>query len=114
MLTGVPRMRAAVATRRCAAHLGADIRSLGKEGFPPLAIGPGSAGAADGPDRVSVRGDVSSQFLSALLMALPLLTQRTGRAVMVAVAGELVSKPYVEITTNLMRRFGVAIGDQEV
>jgi 3-phosphoshikimate 1-carboxyvinyltransferase len=89
--------------------LGADIRYLEQEGFPPLAIGPGRVGAADGPDRVTVRGDVSSQFLSALLMALPLVTARTGRAVDVDVAGELVSRPYVAITTNLMGRFGVAV-----
>ncbi len=61
------------------------------------------------PDRVAVRGDVSSQFLSALLMALPLLTARTRRAVTVDVTGELISRPYVAITTNLMRRFGVTV-----
>ena len=52
--------------------LGGDVRYLGAEGFPPLAIGPLIASGA--PDRVCVRGDVSSQFLSALLMALPLQT----------------------------------------
>ena len=56
-------------------------------------------------DATAVRGDVSSQFLSALLMALPL----AGKPVAVEVAGELVSKPYVEITLDLMRRFGVAL-----
>ncbi len=54
---------------------------------------------------VRVRGDVSSQFLTALLMALPL----AGRRVAVDVAGELISKPYVEITLNSMQRFGVAV-----
>jgi 3-phosphoshikimate 1-carboxyvinyltransferase len=53
---------------------------------------------------VHVRGDVSSQFLSALLMALPL----AGGGVVV-VDGELISKPYVEITLNLMRRFGIEV-----
>ena len=57
--------------------LGADIRYLAQEGFPPLAIGPGPASVAAAPDRVTVRGDVSSQFLSALLMALPMLTARS-------------------------------------
>ena len=89
--------------------LGADIRYLGHEGFPPLAIGPGRVAAADAPARVAVRGNVSSQFLSALLMALPLVTARTGRAVTVDVTGELISKPYVAITTNLMARFGVRV-----
>ena len=89
--------------------LGADIRYLGHEGFPPLAIGPGRRAAADAPARVAVRGSVSSQFLSALLMALPLVTARTGRAVTVDVTGELISKPYVAITTNMMARFGVRV-----
>lgn len=114
-LTGVPRMHERPIGDLVDAlrTLGADIRYRGKERFPPLAIGPGSTGARGTPDRVSVRGDVSSQFLSALLMGLPLLTQRTGRAVTVEVVGELVSRPYVAITTNLMRRFGVVIAEED-
>jgi 3-phosphoshikimate 1-carboxyvinyltransferase len=54
---------------------------------------------------VRVRGDVSSQFLTALLMALPL----AGRDSAIEVRGELISKPYVEITLNIMRRFGIAV-----
>jgi 3-phosphoshikimate 1-carboxyvinyltransferase len=54
---------------------------------------------------VRVRGDVSSQDLSALLMALPV----TGTRTEIEVEGELISKPYVEITLNLMRRFGVEV-----
>jgi 3-phosphoshikimate 1-carboxyvinyltransferase len=92
--------------------LGADIRYLGNSGFPPLAIGRGRAGAAGVADRVTVRGDVSSQFTSALLMALPMLTSARGHAVAVDIAGELISKPYVAITTNLMRRFGVAVAQE--
>jgi len=88
---------------------GADIAYLGRDGFPPLAIGPGRTGATDMPDRAAVRGEVSSQFLSALLMALPLLAARGGRAMTVDVTGELVSKPYVSITTSLMGRFGVCV-----
>jgi 3-phosphoshikimate 1-carboxyvinyltransferase len=88
--------------------LGADIRYLGDDGFPPLAIGPLDA-PADAPGRVAVRGTVSSQFLTALLLALPLFTARTGRAVAVDIVGELISRPYVAITTNLMARFGVAV-----
>jgi 3-phosphoshikimate 1-carboxyvinyltransferase len=89
--------------------LGADIRYLGNSGFPPLAIRKARADAAGVPDRVTVRGDVSSQFTSALLMALPMVTAGGARGVTVDIAGELTSKPYVAITTNLMRRFGVAV-----
>jgi 3-phosphoshikimate 1-carboxyvinyltransferase len=80
--------------------MGARIDYLQNEGFPPLAIHPAKM-SADKP--VKVRGDVSSQFLSALLMALPLLDARSR----IEVSGELISKPYVEITLNVMRRFGV-------
>ena len=89
--------------------LGAEIRYLGNAGFPPLGIEPGNVGAAGMPDRVTVRGDVSSQFTSALLMALPLATAKGGRAVTVDIAGELISKPYVAITIHLMGRFGVTV-----
>ena len=81
--------------------LGARIDYLGAEGFPPLAIHPGNVAAGQ---TVRVRGDVSSQYLSALLMALPLAGGGT-----IEVEGELISKPYVEITLNLMQRFGVAV-----
>jgi 3-phosphoshikimate 1-carboxyvinyltransferase len=89
--------------------LGADVRYLAQQGFPPLAIGPGPASAAAAPASVTVRGDVSSQFLSALLMALPMLTTQSTQGMNVDIAGELVSKPYVGITTALMNRFGVAV-----
>jgi len=82
--------------------LGASIDYLGETGYPPLHLLP-AAVRAEG--NVSVRGDVSSQFLSALLMAMPL----TGRQTTIAVEGELISKPYVEITLNTMRRFGVEV-----
>jgi 3-phosphoshikimate 1-carboxyvinyltransferase len=81
--------------------MGARIEYLGAEGYPPLAIHPGRIAPGQ---TVKVRGDVSSQYLSALLMALPLAGGGT-----VAVEGELISKPYVEITLNLMRRFGVEV-----
>jgi 3-phosphoshikimate 1-carboxyvinyltransferase len=83
-------------------HLGARIDYLGKEGFPPLVLHPGTIrrGAS-----VRVRGDVSSQYLSALLMAAPL----AGSETRIEVEGELISRPYVEITLNLMRRFGVSV-----
>ena len=89
--------------------LGADIRYLGNTGFPPLAIGTGRVGTDGAPDRVTVCGDVSSQFTSALLMALPHATARSRHAITLDIAGELISKPYVAMTTELMRRFGVAV-----
>ena len=82
-------------------QLGADIRYLGNEGFPPLRIFPANPAG----DTVQVRGDVSSQFLTGLLMALPLLN----RTVKVEVVGELISKPYIEITLAMMTRFGVNV-----
>jgi 3-phosphoshikimate 1-carboxyvinyltransferase len=81
---------------------GASIDYLGAAGYPPLHLKPAPIHAGA---KVSVRGDVSSQFLTALLMALPL----GGRQTTIAVVGELISKPYVEITLNLMRRFGVDV-----
>ena len=102
-LSGVPRMHERPIGDLVDAlrALGADVGYLGREGYPPLAIRPAARALGEA---VNVRGDVSSQFLSALMMALPL----AGRRVAVQVSGELVSKPYVEITLDLMRRFGVA------
>ena len=82
--------------------IGARIDYAGAPGFPPLAIHPGSIATEKA---VRVRGEVSSQFLTALLMALPL----TGRESIIEVEGELISKPYVEITLNVMRRFGMEV-----
>lgn len=83
-------------------QIGADVRYLGNDGFPPLHIMPATI-APGGV--VRVRGDVSSQFLTALLMALPL----TGVETTVEVVGELISKPYISITLDLMARFGVVV-----
>jgi 3-phosphoshikimate 1-carboxyvinyltransferase len=82
--------------------LGAQIKSTENAGFPPLEIAPFKPNATT---RVKVRGDVSSQFLTALLMALPLLQ----REITVEVVGDLISKPYIDITLNLMVRFGVQV-----
>jgi len=103
-LHGVPRMHERpigdlVDALRVA---GADIRYLGNDGYPPLQIQP--AGISAGKV-IPVKGNVSSQFLTALLMALPL----TGESVTIEVVGELISKPYIEITLNLMARFGVSV-----
>ncbi|MBM3346620.1 MAG: 3-phosphoshikimate 1-carboxyvinyltransferase, partial [Betaproteobacteria bacterium] len=103
-LAGVPRMheRPIGDLVDALVRIGARIDYLGKPGFPPLAIHSGRIIAGQ---PVSVRGDVSSQFLTALLLALPLL----GMPTQVHVQGELTSKPYVEITLNLMSRFGVDV-----
>jgi 3-phosphoshikimate 1-carboxyvinyltransferase len=103
-LDGVARMRERPVSDLVDALLGigARIDYAGAPGYPPLVVHPGSI-ALEAP--VRVRGDVSSQFLSALLMALPL----AGRGSAIEVTGELVSKPYVEITLNVMRRFGVEV-----
>ena len=103
-LSGVPRMHERPIGDLVDAlrQLGADIRYLGNEGFPPLEIRPAAIRAGG---RVAVRGEASSQFLTALLMALPL----TGAGATVEVVGELISKPYIDLTLNLMARFGVAV-----
>ena len=87
-------------------RLGCDVRYVEKEGFPPLAIG-AAGGHAGG--RVPIRGDVSSQFLSALLMALPVAHGAHMARTVVDVTTPLVSRPYVEITLRLMHRFGVDV-----
>ncbi len=86
--------------------LGAGIRYRGTDGYPPLVIAPL---VARDVHAVDVRGDVSSQFLSALLMALPLHPAVARAPMQVRVTTPLISRPYVEITTRLMRRFGVAV-----
>ena len=86
--------------------LGCRIAYLGRAGYPPLRIeGTGGQALAEAPLRV--RGDVSSQFLTALLLALPLVAASRTRAV--EVDGELISKPYVDITLRLLERFGVDV-----
>jgi len=84
-------------------QLGCGIDYLGNEGFPPLRLYAGHL-KLDAP--IKVRGDVSSQFLTALLMALPLLAKSD---ICIEVVGELISKPYIEITLNLLRRFGIDV-----
>jgi len=84
-------------------EVGAQIEYTGEPGYPPLRIRRGHIHA----NRMSVRGNVSSQFLTALLMAAPLMAK--DHAVSIDVVGELISKPYIEITLNLMRRFGVTV-----
>lgn len=103
-LSGVPRMHERPIGDLVDAlrQIGADITYLQNNGFPPLLIKPATIRSGG---EVSIRGSVSSQFLTALLMAIPL----TGESATVRVIGDLISKPYIEITLNLMRRFGVEV-----
>ena len=89
-------------------QLGCHIDYLGNDGYPPLAI---RHGAGLPPLQlqapIRVRGDVSSQFLTALLMALPLVAIK--QDMVIEVVGELISKPYIHITLELLARFGIAV-----
>ena len=104
-LRGVPRMHERPIGDLVDAlrQLGCQIEDLGQPGYPPLRIGQPQL-RLEAPIRV--RGDVSSQFLTALLMALPLVAQRD---IVIEVVGELISRPYVEITLKLLARFGVVV-----
>ncbi|MDE2414743.1 MAG: bifunctional 3-phosphoshikimate 1-carboxyvinyltransferase/cytidylate kinase [Comamonadaceae bacterium] len=108
-LSGVPRMHERPIGDLVDAlrQLGCQIAYLGNEGYPPLSIRHG-----DGlpplrlQEPIRVRGDVSSQFLTALLMALPLVAEQD---VVIEVVGELISRPYIHITLELLARFGIAV-----
>ena len=85
-------------------RIGCLVDELGTHGYPPLRL---RGGQLDVRAPIRVRGDVSSQFLTALLLALPLVA--TAHPIVVEVDGELISKPYVEITLNLLHRFGIEV-----
>ena len=106
-LHGVPRMHERpigdlVDALRIA---GADVQYWGNEGYPPLQINERSD---KGARVIPIKGNVSSQFLTALLMALPL----TGEAFEIRMVGELISKPYIDITLKLMAQFGVQVENE--
>ena len=105
-LSGIPRMHERPIGDLVDAlrALGCNVQYLGQDGFPPLHIGQPNL-KLDQP--IPVRGDVSSQFLTALLMALPLAAQ--AQDIVIDVVGELISKPYIEITLQLLARFGVKV-----
>jgi len=105
-LSGVPRMheRPIGDLVEALRGFGCDIDCLGQEGYPPLRLKGPSALKLN--EVVKVRGDVSSQFLTALLLALPLVAERD---IVIEVVGELISKPYVHITLALLERFGIAV-----
>jgi 3-phosphoshikimate 1-carboxyvinyltransferase len=87
-------------------QLGCPVDCLGQEGYPPLRLGNGQPQALNLDAPIRVRGDVSSQFLTALLLALPLVARQD---IHIDVVGELISRPYIEITLNLLERFGVQV-----
>lgn len=105
-LHGVPRMheRPIADLVDALRELGCRIDYAGNEGYPPLSLQGHEGLRLDTP--IQVRGDVSSQFLTALLLALPLVATQD---IVVEVVGELISKPYIEITLNLLQRFGVHV-----
>jgi 3-phosphoshikimate 1-carboxyvinyltransferase len=102
-LSGVPRMHERPIGDLVDAlrQAGAQIDYTENDGFPPLHIAPPEPVEGE----IGVKGNVSSQFLTGLLLAAPLL----GREVVIRVEGELISKPYVEITLNLMQRYGIEV-----
>ncbi|MCX2865545.1 bifunctional 3-phosphoshikimate 1-carboxyvinyltransferase/cytidylate kinase [Paucibacter sp. PLA-PC-4] len=105
-LSGVPRMHERPIGDLVDAlrGLGCEIECLGQPGYPPLRLrGPSSLRLSE---PVRVRGDVSSQFLTALLLALPLVAEQD---VQIEVIGELISKPYIHITLELLKRFGIEV-----
>ena len=105
-LHGVPRMHERPIGDLVDAlrQLGCQIDDTGNPGYPPLALQGHNGLRLDQP--IQVRGDVSSQFLTALLLALPLVASQD---IVIEVVGELISKPYIEITLNLLQRFGVSV-----
>ena len=106
-LSGVPRMHQRPIGDLVDAlrQLGAEINYLGSDGFPPLEIKPAHIHAG----RVTLRGNISSQFLTGLLLALPLSEIVAGERVTIEVMGKLISRPYIELTIALMARFGVRV-----
>jgi 3-phosphoshikimate 1-carboxyvinyltransferase len=105
-LSGVPRMheRPIGDLVDGLRQLGCQIDYLGQDGYPPLKIKAATSFQLN--EAIKVRGDVSSQFLTALLLALPLVATQD---IVIEVQGELISKPYIEITLNLLARFGIKV-----
>ncbi|HUH60833.1 MAG TPA: 3-phosphoshikimate 1-carboxyvinyltransferase [Candidimonas sp.] len=107
-LSGVPRMheRPIGDLVDALAQLGANVRYEGNDGYPPLHIVQGAIRAGE---PVKIKGSVSSQFLTALLLAGPIYTAHSSQPLVIDVEGELISQPYILITLNLMARFGVSV-----
>ncbi|MFA7438577.1 3-phosphoshikimate 1-carboxyvinyltransferase [Castellaniella sp.] len=110
-LAGVPRMHERPIGDLVDAlrGLGCVVDYEGQPGYPPLRIG---SGRPDASQPVRVRGTVSSQFLTALLMAAPILAATAAQPVVIELDGPLISQPYIRITLDLMARFGVEVRHQ--
>ncbi len=106
-LSGTPRMheRPIADLVDALRQFGASITYLDNPGFPPLEIKPADSRIKSDTISVTVKGDVSSQFLTGLLMALPL----SGKDSFINVSGTLISQPYIELTLAQMQRFGVRV-----
>ncbi len=102
-LTGLPRMseRPIALLVEALRRLGADIRYLGVEGFPPLSI----RGKRLSGGRLTLSGSVSSQYTTALLLIAPYLPE----GLTLAFTGEVISRPYIEMTLALMRQQGIEV-----
>lgn len=108
ILTGTTRMqeRPIKVLVKALNDLGANIRYLEKVGFPPIHILPKIKNTKD---KVEILGNVSSQYISALLMLAP--TLRNGLEIILL--GEVKSKPYIQMTLDLMQHFGIQYAWQE-
>ena len=111
-LHGIPRMheRPIGDLVEALKSIGANIDYLENPGYPPLQIEPP---VLKKDTVIKVAGSVSSQFLTALLMAAPLLAKQLKQAIEIEVEGELISKPYIAITLNLMQHFGVSVENHD-
>lgn len=107
ILKGIPRMheRPIKDLVEVLNQMGGKINYLENEGYPPLEILPPSMEGIGKNKTIKVRGDVSSQYLTALLMALPMLKEE----VIVEIEGELISKPYIAITLKTLEQFGIQV-----
>jgi len=107
ILTGEPRMKERPIGHLgdALAQLGAEIEYLENKNYPPVKI----TGKALAGNTVSIDGSISSQFLTAILMTAPLLETDTD----IEIDGELVSKPYIDITLDIMQRFGVNVQNND-
>lgn len=111
-LHGIPRMheRPIGDLVEALKDIGAKIDYLETPGYPPLQI---EQSELKKNTVIKVAGSVSSQFLTALLMASPILAKKLNQAIEIEVEGELISKPYIAITLNLMQQFGVEVENQD-
>ncbi|MEA5403023.1 3-phosphoshikimate 1-carboxyvinyltransferase [Arcicella sp. DC2W] len=103
-MTGTPRMceRPIGILVDALRSLGADIDYINKEGYPPLQL---NGFNFSGNNNLSIRGDVSSQYISAILMIAPLLPE----GLILTITGDLGSKPYIEMTIQQMKSFGITV-----